>query len=499
MSPHAITYEKNYRQVSIAGRGTPPSATLQGAIFNVYEFMAAALGPSGISGKQIITRGKDWNTLDTHQSSTHHGGGSRLDHFVASALNVSVYQVHEAKRKGASLTLTSTASATASFVDPQTAGRPCSSRVPACSDVGGQDDVGRQDDPDPENLRIALVLGRTAFATLVRNAPENCYQDEIYRLMLAGLPVGQKHHDFHTVDALLHIGAKIVDESTRLEMLHSPTSLRGLPGCWGLAVDGGTLDDGTTVLALGTHYTTCNGDKDWALLDAPSHGVSFTGIETARLVVNSGNALLKADGMIQVPRQFVEMGFKKECTFWDFLVVMPCDGAMVGHTGIKLDYHTGCLLGRWGTALRMGHGDYLHLYDNAGGQVFKMTSSEKRKLLGPSLMRTSSEADRDAQANRETDTHAQAEAETDTGTLAETKTESETETEAETDRQRQTETDRDKDATRSELMLLWVPHPILLRLLLRRILAVVRTAMQNYVGRSQQNVHSQASLSGFAW
>ena len=222
-------------------------------------------------------------------------------------------------------------------------------------------------------MLAAITVGRIAVTVLVRNLSENMYMLLLTQAMLGGQPIGHMHHDRNALQAICHAGSCILqgDSWNRFRRASQNVMRLRLPLLWACTIDGITLPSGDTVLVICIFFTSENGALDWIFVAAPSHGTNYEGYETALIVKRT----LDDFGMA-APQGHVSGA---AWSYWDSMLDVAADGALVGHTGVHVDYHLLKLL-EWptrGIATRARHLDWFHGYDTVGGATIRMPAGGK--------------------------------------------------------------------------------------------------------------------------
>jgi len=236
-------------------------------------------------------------------------------------------------------------------LEPQRPGRPQNKTE---TETGEETISSSTDQLDgSSNKSIALRLGRCAFAALHSKNPAIAYTAEISRLQLGGCDVGHKYHDANTLEALSFASVKLCREALRQSMRQPPLNLSrfGLRSCFSASLDGVTLPNGHTVLPTVVHFTDAKGQLQWAMAGSEIHGVDYSGRSTAKLFLKSLAFLAPSEKSPEWSQ------------FWDHLICVCGDGAMVGNTGISVDLHIAEVLK---LQYRSGMQDAFHEFDLVG-------------------------------------------------------------------------------------------------------------------------------------
>lgn len=219
-----------------------------------------------------MQRGQDWNKIPCKTSPENLSGrGSRLDHFIARTLSVTVktllqirtgHDLREAYPRGrnphplAALTESEMSAIHAAADDEQ--------EEVNMQEFGSGAFIGSI----PQNLKmyeknltVALVLGRLMLQTLTSSSVLCSYVPKTLQAFLAGAPVGQKHHDRNALAAMSRVFVSVVEEDLRARFAGSPPALTHLelPRIWGAEIDGVTISNGTSLLPIMVHFTSESG------------------------------------------------------------------------------------------------------------------------------------------------------------------------------------------------------------------------------------------------
>ena len=100
-----------------------------------------------------------------------------------------------------------------------------------------------------ENHAIAFVLGRLYMYALVKNIPDDTVAGILVLFRLAGVDVGQKHHNRQAISSFAGIAASMCIEGVAKAFADKPKNLQH-PSCWRLIFDGVTLRNGATVTVV---------------------------------------------------------------------------------------------------------------------------------------------------------------------------------------------------------------------------------------------------------
>ena len=112
-----------------------------------------------------------------------------------------------------------------------------------------------------ENHAIALVLGRLYMYALVKNIPDDTVAGFLSLFRLAGVDVGQKHHNRQAISSFAGIAASMCIEGAAKALADKPNSLQHT-SCWRLIFDGVTLRSGATVTVVCVCYTSAEGELE---------------------------------------------------------------------------------------------------------------------------------------------------------------------------------------------------------------------------------------------
>ena len=82
-----------------------------------------------------------------------------------------------------------------------------------------------------ENHAIALVLGRLYMYALVKNIPDGTVAGILVLFRLAGVDVGQKHHNRQAISSFAGIAASMCIEGVAKAFADKPKNLQH-PSCW---------------------------------------------------------------------------------------------------------------------------------------------------------------------------------------------------------------------------------------------------------------------------
>ena len=112
-----------------------------------------------------------------------------------------------------------------------------------------------------ENHAIAFVLGRLYMYALVKHIPDDTAAGFLSLFRLAGVDVGQKHHNRQAISSFAGIAASMCIEGVAKAFADKPKNLQH-PSCWRLIFDGVTLRNGATVTVVCVCYTSAEGDME---------------------------------------------------------------------------------------------------------------------------------------------------------------------------------------------------------------------------------------------
>ena len=281
---------------------------------------------------QIICKGPRWGDVPSRE----HGAskGEREHHLVARLCSVSVWQAVTTELAWSE----SSQRSSHSFPEPRAAGRRPKTQQAAAlghpapeadsDECGGPSDFTKPDTSLASNWRIGLTLGRLAFTSLTSRMPAQSYTNGVLRAYLSGVPVGQKYHGKHALEALLAVGRTLLQRSKQVDFASPPSNLEllRLPACWSAATDGVTVGSGDTIMPTCIKYTNQSGQLVCVPVTAPFHGTSYAGADTAALLADALETALLPEQQRRTSKgqwQFWRLGRQTLAKFYHHSSPMP--------------------------------------------------------------------------------------------------------------------------------------------------------------------------------
>ena len=246
-----------------------------------------------------------------------------------------------------------------------------------------------------ENHAIALVLGRLYVYALVKNIPDDTVAGILTLFRLAGIDIGQKHHNCNTISSFAGIVSRMCIEGVAHAFADKPRNLQH-PSCWRLIYDGVTLRNGVTVTVVLVCCTSAEGDIEVEYLgcsrcgsrsDAAGSGQGIWELLQKTLKISDSNAVCNSRTGLRLAHvaassQDHEGESGRRVLRGMFLTSMPVDRAYTGRTGIKLDAWLSDKLGvrgLLGSARRVGMSDLFHCFDGCARKVWNGGKKEQKE------------------------------------------------------------------------------------------------------------------------
>ena len=277
------------KTIRLVDSGKPPTAEMAAVISLVDCRLADILNPSSTT-PNYLQHGPDFIDLRSWTNSD----GSRHDHLVAFLCGCGVRTVHEVRRKAAHAQaegrafMTGPAARGRHKTKQNTVGHPdiMNSSEELLDDVTtmcDKDMEGEAEGPtycegvkgeylphlskkSPRAHATALVLGRLFVWGTTNDIPQQAITALLAQLVMAGVDIGQKHHDHTAMITYRRILVNLLHSDTRQYFWDDIPNLQH-PSGWRLIFDSITLANGSTEMVMIVVYTTRQGELRKQLFD----------------------------------------------------------------------------------------------------------------------------------------------------------------------------------------------------------------------------------------
>ena len=397
-----------------SGRAISPEAA---RVIGTIDERLSALLCKAEGVPQYLIHGPDFSSLSTWESNRKNQG-SRHDHLVAFLCNVGVKTVRSARAFFAKGKKNHTCTPAPATTRGHTSKEQEADQLPDMDDVteqlvpcastlaGVRGHYVKASHHNAKEHAIALVLGRLYLFVEVQGLSVRALHGFQTQLLLAGAPLGQKHHSWHTASAFCGIAARLCLKATAKSFWAKPPNLQH-PSTWRLTFDGVTIRNGATTIILLVVFTNAEGDIVVKLVGILKDATNSTGEDCARALydlIDSNLALTSGTGdyvsteglPLYVPAASQDQAINRA----ELLTSIICDMAYSGNTGNKADAFLAKLLrvhGLIGRDRRIGMADMFHCYDICGAKSwnFNKGRNESDDADG-SMSESSSTSSRDS-------------------------------------------------------------------------------------------------------
>ena len=205
------------------------------------------------------------------------------------------------------------------------------------------------------------------------------------QLVMAGVDIGQKHHQHTAMITYRRILVNLLHSDTRQSFWDDIPNLQH-PSGWRLIFDSITLANGSTEMVMIVVYTTRQGELRKQLFDLKNCGKDYSGPQEAALVLQALSERLgipaRQARCTSTPALPLDDANRTLVHRGNFLTCIPCDRAYCGKTGTRADDLIGTAMGIHsilGGKRRIGMADLFHCYDSSIKKYWPQGKTKDKK------------------------------------------------------------------------------------------------------------------------